>query len=392
MGGSSTTRTEPWQEQKDYLKTGFGRAGELLREGAAPYYGGPTLAGFDPAQQAAQASMLGYIGGPRPKAMQKAAENQLLGLYDVAKQAPEYAMGRGNVAQQYAQSGLEATQPVMGDLMSGQVNYAGADSPYKAMANVYGQQYMSEIAKNMPAVRQQMVEYQPGGGSRGDIAQANIATAAGKNLAQNLAGLYGGAYQQAQAQRLPAAQQAMAGYGAGSQAALGAGQLGLSGYGQAGALSGQAMGAYPSLMQQPLAMYGAQADIGAQRRAMSQEAINRDMSRYEYEALAPQTALQQYMSNISGDYGSTVRSPADNSAIIGALGSVASAFINPSDERLKENIEKVGSYKGLNVYEYNYLWSPTKWIGFIAQEVEKIIPEAVLNVNGFKMVDYGKIL
>ena len=75
MGGSSTTRTEPWAEQKEYLKTGFGRAGELLREGAAPYYGGPTMAGFDPAQQQAQASMLGYAGGPRPKAMQKTAEN-----------------------------------------------------------------------------------------------------------------------------------------------------------------------------------------------------------------------------------------------------------------------------------------------------------------------------
>ena len=391
MGGSAQTRTEPWEKQKGYLETGFGRAGELLKEGAAPYYGGATLAGFDPAQQQAQASILGYVGGPRPKAMQKAAENQLLGLYDVAKQAPEYAMGRGNVAQQYAQSGLEAIQPTMADLMSGKVNYAGDDSPYKAMADVYGQQYQSEIAKNMPGVRQQMVEYQPGGGSRGDIAQAQIATAAGKNLAQNLAGLYGGAYQQAQGQRLPAAQQAMAGYGAGTQAALGAGQLGMQGFGQAGALSGQAMGAYPSLMQQPLGMYGAQADIGAQRRSMTQEAINRDMSRYEYEALAPQTALQQYMSTISGDYGSTVRGPSDNSAMIGALGSVASAFIM-SDERLKENIEKVGSYKGLNVYKYNYLWSPTKWIGFIAQEVEKIIPEAVFNVNGFKVINYGKIL
>jgi len=96
MGGSATTRTEPWEAQKGYLKTGFGRAGELLKEGASPYYGGATLAGFDPAQQQAQASMLGYAGGPRPRALQKAAENQLLGLYDVAKQAPEYAMGRGN--------------------------------------------------------------------------------------------------------------------------------------------------------------------------------------------------------------------------------------------------------------------------------------------------------
>jgi hypothetical protein len=332
--------------------------------------------------------MLGYALGPRPKAMQKAAENQLLGLYDVAKQAPEYAMGRGNVAQQYAQSGLEAIQPTMADLMSGDVNYAGTGSPYKAMADVYGQQYMSEIAKNMPAVRQQMVEYQPGGGSRGDIAQANIASAAGKNLAQNLAGLYGGAYQQAQAQRLPAAQQAMAGYGAGTQAALGAGQLGLSGFGQAGALSGQAMGAYPSIMGAPLSMYQAMGDVGAQRRAMTQEAINQDMARYNYEAMAPMSDLQQYMSNISGDYGGTSTATPSALSQIGQMVGILGAI---SDIRAKENITPVGKYKGMNVYDFNYKWSPERHRGLMAQEVEQVKPEAVGDINGLKYIDYGKV-
>jgi len=390
MSSGATTRTEPWAEQKPFLTQGFGRARELLKEGAAPYYGGPTLAGFDPAQQAAQASMLGYVGGPRPKAMQKAAENQLLGLYDVAKQAPEYAMGRGNVAQQYAQSGLEAIQPTMADLMSGDVNYAGADSPYKAMADVYGQQYLSEIAKNMPAVRQQMVEYQPGGGSRGDIAQANIAIAAGKNLAQNLAGLYGGAYGAAQAQRLPAAQQAMAGYGAGTQAALSAGQLGMQGFGQAGALSGQAMGAYPSLMGAPLSMMQTQADVGAQRRAMSQEAINQDMARYNYEALAPQNALQQYMANISGDYGGTTTEKPSALQSIGQIASIASMF-GPSDIRIKENIAFDGTWKGHNVYTYNFKGRDYRSRGVIAQEVALTRPDAVMEIDGIKHVNYGAL-
>ena len=388
MGGSSTTRTEPWAEQKEYLKTGFGRAGELLKEGSSPYYGGATLAGFDPSQQAAQASMLGYVGGPRPRALQKAAENQLLGLYDVSKQAPEYAMGRGNVAQQYAQSGLEAIQPTMADLMSGGVNYAGADSPYKAMADVYGQQYMSEIAKNMPKVRQQMVEYQPGGGSRGDIAQAQIASAASKNLAQNLAGLYGGAYQQAQAQRLPAAQQAMAGYGAGTQAALSAGQLGMQGLQSASDISGQAFGAYPSIMGAPLSMYETQADIGAQRRAMTQEAINQDMARYNYEAMAPMSDLQQYMSNISGDYGGPSTSTPSALSQIGQLAGILGVI---SDVRAKENIAPVGKYKGLNVYDFNYKWSPERHRGLMAQEVEQVKPEAVGEINGLKYIDYGKV-
>ena len=389
MGGSSTTRTEPWAEQKEYLKTGFGRAGELLKEGAAPYYGGATLAGFDPAQQAAQAGMLGYAGGPRPKAMQKAAENQLLGLYDVAKQAPEYAMGRGNVAQQYAQSGLEAIQPTMADLMSGDVNYAGADSPYKAMADVYGQQYMSEIAKNMPGVRQQMVEYQPGGGSRGDIAQANIASAAGKNLAQNLAGLYGGAYAGAQAQRLPAAQQAMAGYGAGTQAALSAGQLGMQGLQSASDISGQALGAYPSLMGAPLSMKQTQAEVGAQRRAMTQEALNQDMARYNYESMAPMNDLQQYMSNISGDYGGTTTQSPSALQSIGQMASIAAMF---SDVRVKENIAPTGkTYKGHNLYDFNYIGNNNRYRGVMAQEVEQTRPDAVGEVSGIKYVNYGDL-
>jgi len=256
------------------------------------------------------------------------------------------------------------------------------------MADVYGQQYLSEIAKNMPAVRQQMVEYQPGGGSRGDIAQANIAIAAGKNLAQNLAGLYGGAYGAAQAQRLPAAQQAMAGYGAGTQAALSAGQLGMQGFGQAGALSGQAMGAYPSLMGAPLSMMQTQADVGAQRRAMTQEAINQDMARYNYEAMAPMSDLQQYMSNISGDYGGTSTQTPSALSQIGQLAGIIGAI---SDVRVKENIAPVGKYKGLNVYDFNYKWSPERHRGLMAQEVEQVKPEAVGEINGLKYIDYGKV-
>ena len=72
-------------------------------------------------------------------------------------------------------------------------------------------------------------------------------------------------------------------------------------------ISGQAMGAYPSIMGAPLSMYQAMGDVGAQRRAMTQEAINQDMARYNYEAMAPMSDLQQYMANISGDYGGTTR-------------------------------------------------------------------------------------
>jgi hypothetical protein len=105
----------------------------------------------------------------------------------------------------------------------------------------------------------------------------------------------------------------------------------MQGFGQAGALSGQAMGAYPSIMGAPLSMYGAMGDVGAQRRQMSQEAINQDMARYQYEATAPrpQTQLANYMKMISGDYGGTETevAPRDNSALFSMLGTLGKAYM-----------------------------------------------------------------
>jgi hypothetical protein len=72
-----------------------------------------------------------------------------------------------------------------------------------------------------------------------------------------------------------------------------------------------------------------------------------------------------------------------------------------SDIRTKENIEQVGWLpNGLPVYTYEYkekfkndeLAGPGRYIGVMAHEVEKIIPDAVsLRSDGYKMVNYSKI-
>jgi hypothetical protein len=62
-----------------------------------------------------------------------------------------------------------------------------------------------------------------------------------------------------------------------------------------------------------------------------------------------------------------------------------------SDERLKEDIKPVGElFDGQNVYAYRYKGDPTPRIGLMAQEVEKRTPEAVVEIGGYKAVDYGK--
>lgn len=70
--------------------------------------------------------------------------------------------------------------------------------------------------------------------------------------------------------------------------------------------------------------------------------------------------------------------------IAGGLGSLFK-----SDRRLKEDIEQVGTlFDGTPVYRYRYIGHQPFMIGLMAQDIEKITPEAVHEINGFKAVDY----
>ena len=123
MAGGSTTRTEPWEAQQDYLKKGFQQAENLynLQPMGTPSYGGPTVAGFDPAQEAAQGGVLGYAGGPRPGVMQAGTEQALMqGL----------AGGAG-------------------------ANLTGAGNPFSAMMGTAGRQALNQLTGTvLPGIRE----------------------------------------------------------------------------------------------------------------------------------------------------------------------------------------------------------------------------------------------
>jgi hypothetical protein len=73
--------------------------------------------------------------------------------------------------------------------------------------------------------------------------------------------------------------------------------------------------------------------------------------------------------------------------IIGGVGAAGSLL--KSDARAKTEIKNVGTLDdGQNVYRYRYIGSPTWHIGLLAQEVEKLYPEAVTEINGVKHVNY----
>ncbi len=72
-------------------------------------------------------------------------------------------------------------------------------------------------------------------------------------------------------------------------------------------------------------------------------------------------------------------------------GAGGAAGLAASDIRLKENVAEVGRLdNGLKVYRFNYIGDNVPQIGLMAQDVEKVNPDAVTEIGGYKYVDYRK--
>ena len=164
---STTTRTEPWAEQKPYLETGFKRAEDLYSGGklTPDYFTGSTVAGFSAPQKTAQTEALKYLSGPRPQAQQIGAEAVQLGL------------------------------------LSGDVD----TTKFNPVADAVRAQAMAQLTGNvLPGIRQQITQYQPGGSTRGDIIQANAVAATQEDITNKIATAQFQAYKDAQDRQLGA--------------------------------------------------------------------------------------------------------------------------------------------------------------------------------------------
>lgn len=77
--------------------------------------------------------------------------------------------------------------------------------------------------------------------------------------------------------------------------------------------------------------------------------------------------------------------------ILGGLFGLGANLI-ASDRRLKKDIKRIGTAdNGLPIYSYRYIWDGPVQIGFMADEVKEIHPEAVSDIGGgFLGVDYEK--
>ena len=109
-----------------------------------------------------------------------------------------------------------------------------------------------------------------------------------------------------------------------------------------------------------------------------------------------------YLGAAQAQYGAELGATnAQNAAFgntMGGLFSLGSAAIQSpwlaafSDRRLKRNIKRIGTHRlGIGVYEFDYIWGEHA-VGVMADEVETVMPDAVITgPSGFKMVDYGRL-
>jgi hypothetical protein len=71
-------------------------------------------------------------------------------------------------------------------------------------------------------------------------------------------------------------------------------------------------------------------------------------------------------------------------------GQTAAMAAMMSDIRVKENIEKLDTVDGINIYKFDYINGAKNQVGVIAQEMQKVCPECVIEGDILR-VDYSKL-
>lgn len=134
-----------------------------------------------------------------------------------------------------------------------------------------------------------------------------------------------------------------------------------------------------------LANYTTIYDIAQGTTGLSQAANN----------AASQYALAQAQLNNKNSNDGLFKMIGQGAGALGSLGSALIKTLRPSDKRLKENIKRLGTVNGINIYEFTYkkgLGLPEgKQIGVIAQEVIDLPNVVGKTDNGILFVDYSKL-
>ncbi len=254
------------------------------------------------------------------------------------------------------------------------------------------------IAKNGPGgVGAQATGAGAYGDARQGVEDANVDEAAMRQAAQSTAGAYQTAFQNAAALR-----------GTDVSNIINTGALNANLNEQA---LNRVLGAGSALQNFATQQTGqginlAQANLSAgnQQQQLAQQGANAVYNQALQDVLGPWQyvlpGLNQTEQASATGSPTTTTTTAPNNALWNLLGTVLGSAAqgygkSVSDERLKLDMERIGSTNdGLPIYSYRYVPAidprGTPRIGLSAQDVEKVYPDAVSEIGGFKAVDYGK--
>ena len=175
------------------------------------------------------------------------------------------------------------------------------------------------------------------------------------------------------------------------------------GYGMA------AMGANPFMAQQQMmaGQFGAnmgyadsmaqlEADLVARRYGAGQELLNLSgalgsemTARKEEQYRWGQDALRE---KELGKMSASAAKSAGRSSMMGSI--IGGGIAALSDRRRKKDIKKLhDDPRGFGVYEFSYKWEDERRTGVMADEVKKVIPDAVFECGGtdYMAVDYSRL-
>jgi len=358
-GGGSTTvqKADPWSGVKPYLESMYANVDQQLNNQLG-YFPGQTYADFDPLQMIGMQGMLSQANNMMPS--------------------------------------IEGYQGGLQGYMNAPLNITN-DPAVQNMMDANRQQVTQALTEDwLPSIS-------------GDAA---------------MAGQYGGSRQGiAEGQALGRAADALA--NANAQTALGA-------YGNAAKLAATGASLMPGAMQLGFMPSQTLMDVGGMLQGMDQQAINDAIQRYYYPEQKMWDTLGQAASIYSGaqPFGTSSTTGPGSSSAAGAIGGAmmgsqllpaAASALAPagmtlgswalpsmqgigsilgmlpflSDRRVKTNIKPIGERDGHQWYTFEYK-DPEKhghgtFTGVMADEVEKIKPEAVTEIDGYKAVYYGML-
>ena len=272
--------------------------------------------------------------------------------------------GINNINQQAnaAQPGYQAAMAGTANAAQG-FNAQNYQQGVQAYMNPYLQNAMGSTAAYLQNQNQQQQNQLQGnaissgafGGDRGNVAQAALMGQQNLAMGQTLGQMANQGYQQSAQNYMTGLQQ---------QGALA---------NQYGNLAGQA---------QQIGLAGAQAQLGAGTLGQqTTQAGNTALYNQFQQQQAYPFQVAQFLSNIAEGTG----------ALSGSTTTQTSPTSFFSDRRLKHDIHRIGETdEGLPIYKFKYKGDDKTNIGFMADEVEKIHPEAVGESHGFKTVDYDR--